>query len=284
MEGLTFLVHVGLALAIGEGISQRLNPGKIVTWAAVAFLGMTLFVITLDGLSQGMGPVTYIKTYMGEHVRFYLDAYGNIDPAGREILETDNRNASDATRWTPSGDSPSDSGSLDISRETTDRQPSRTTPESLATAKWVQIMLRITPGSLVVGALLIAWANFMIVRLLLVRTTGLPPELVQLREWRAPERLVWPVIACGFIIFLPLGMLRIVAANGLLVLWLIYFFQGLSIISFWLNKKSVPSLIRTFIYLAIFLQPFLYLVVAMAGFFDLWFDFRKLKNEDAGPA
>ena len=57
---------------------------------------------------------------------------------------------------------------------------------------------------------------------------------------------------------------------------LIYFFQGIAIVSFFFKKKEVPFFLKFFIYTLIVIQQIFALLVIGIGFFDTWFDFRKL--------
>ncbi len=104
------------------------------------------------------------------------------------------------------------------------------------------------------------------------------------REWRAPERLVWPFLAGGFALFVPgLEAGRAVALNILLAISVAYFFHGLSIVAYYFHHKRVPRLLRGFIYLAIFFEQILTIAVVALGLFDLWGDFRRLKKKNLNP-
>jgi uncharacterized protein YybS (DUF2232 family) len=66
------------------------------------------------------------------------------------------------------------------------------------------------------------------------------------------------------------------AENAAYPAFLIYFIQGISIVSFYLKKADVPSAMRYLIYALFFILPAINLVVAGVGLFDMWLDFRKL--------
>ncbi len=93
-----------------------------------------------------------------------------------------------------------------------------------------------------------------------------------LRKWRSPDWLVWFALFCGaFQVFEVKGLTEI-AGNMLKPLVLIYFFQGMSILAYFLDSFRLRGPIRVFIYGAalMFLMP----MVVSFGFFDLWFNFR----------
>jgi uncharacterized protein YybS (DUF2232 family) len=105
-----------------------------------------------------------------------------------------------------------------------------------------------------------------------------------LREWRAPEWLVWPFLAGGFTLLAPgVDPARAIALNALLAISVVYFFHGLSIIAYYFHHKRVPRLLRGFIYLAIFFEQILTIAVVALGLFDLWGDFRRLKKKNLNP-
>jgi uncharacterized protein YybS (DUF2232 family) len=139
-------------------------------------------------------------------------------------------------------------------------------------------MMAVFPGLMIMGTMLVAWANLMMGRFFLARTMSLPPPLDDFKGWRAPERMVFALILGGFGTYVFQGGLQIVAINILMVVCLIYFFQGLSIVAFWFDRKSVPLAMRIVVYTLMGLQQYLVVVVAAVGLFDLWFDYRKLKG------
>jgi uncharacterized protein YybS (DUF2232 family) len=65
---------------------------------------------------------------------------------------------------------------------------------------------------------------------------------------------------------------------------MIYFFQGIAIVSFYFKKKRFPKILQGVLYGMIALQQLVLLLVIVAGFFDMWIDFRRIKkkveNED----
>lgn len=95
------------------------------------------------------------------------------------------------------------------------------------------------------------------------------------RTWQLPDRLIWLAIACAIPALLP-GTMRHIAVNLLIVLSVIYCFQGFAVCVFFMNKWRVPPLIRSFLYVMIVLQSVGTLVLLTVGIADVWFDFRKL--------
>jgi uncharacterized protein YybS (DUF2232 family) len=84
------------------------------------------------------------------------------------------------------------------------------------------------------------------------------------------------LIAAGFSLFLSFSPLRLVAVNALVIMLAIYFFHGLSILLFFLNKYRVPPWMRLGVYALILVQQILVIGVTMAGLFDQWLDLRRI--------
>lgn len=102
--------------------------------------------------------------------------------------------------------------------------------------------------------------------------------------WRTPEWLIWLLLATGFGMFIPVPQARIAAANGFVLLASVYFCQGLAIVAYYLQMLAMPRIVRGTIYVIALLQPVLAALVCLAGVFDMWIDFRRLKppSQEAG--
>jgi len=140
------------------------------------------------------------------------------------------------------------------------------------------VMLKIYPALMIIGTGLIVWFNVVVSRPLF-RLRNLPyPEFNPMDRWRAPELMVWGLIAAGFSLFLPVGGIRLVAVNALMVMLAIYAFHGFSIVLFFLNKYRVPPWIRFGVCLLIVFQQIFIVGLSLAGIFDQWIDFRKIDS------
>jgi uncharacterized protein YybS (DUF2232 family) len=52
-----------------------------------------------------------------------------------------------------------------------------------------------------------------------------------------------------------------------------------ALVWFYLDKYQVPTLGRVIVLFLLFFNPLFYLLVTWAAILDVWFDFRKLKEE-----
>jgi len=137
-------------------------------------------------------------------------------------------------------------------------------------------IMKVYPALTVIGTGFVVWINVIISRPLL-RIRNLPhPDFGPMDRWAAPETMVWGLIGAGFSLFLPWPSLRSVALNAVMVFLVIYFFHGLSILVFYLNKYRVPSWIRIGVYALILFQQIFAIVLSLAGLFDQWIDLRRI--------
>ena len=137
----------------------------------------------------------------------------------------------------------------------------------------VYIALRILPSIVVVATLFLVWTNLLLARFLFQSRQLFYPDFGRLNQWKAPEPLVWAVIASGILLLVGDSGITLIGINSLIIL--IYFFQGIAIVSFYLEKKQFPRLLRIMLYGLIAMQQLLLLLVIAVGFFDTWIDFRR---------
>jgi uncharacterized protein YybS (DUF2232 family) len=140
----------------------------------------------------------------------------------------------------------------------------------------------IYPALIIVGIGFSVWLNVVVSRPVFRMGNLRYPEFGPMDHWRAPDAMIWGVIASGFGLFLFSGSLKSLAANTLLVLMIVYLFQGLSIVLFFFNKYHLPPWVRVGIYLLLFVQQVFMLILAVAGLFDQWLDVRKIRNTGKG--
>lgn len=141
------------------------------------------------------------------------------------------------------------------------------------------VLVRVTPSLMVSSLIFISWANLVIARPLFASRNLPYPDFGSLKRWAAPESLVWLPIACGLTVMLPAQWLKLIGINGLLIACVVYFFQGIAIVSYFFEAKRFPKLLRVMIYALIAVQQILALIVIGIGLFDLWLDLRKLKHQ-----
>lgn len=103
-------------------------------------------------------------------------------------------------------------------------------------------------------------------------------------RWSTAEWVIWILLATGFGMFIPVQAISDIALNGFICVAAIYFCQGLAIMGFYFQMLQVPSVVRGIIYFVTLAQPVVSAIVCLAGVFDMWVDFRRLKppSQEAG--
>lgn len=134
----------------------------------------------------------------------------------------------------------------------------------------------IMPAILGSFILLITWFTMVMGNMLVLRTCENAPW-ASYRLWQLPEKLIWVAIALGLLVLVPTPLVRAVGINSLILLSIVYSFQGFAITVFFMKKWNVPLLLRSFFYVMIVFQSFGSLLLLFLGITDIWFDFRKLK-------
>lgn len=103
-----------------------------------------------------------------------------------------------------------------------------------------------------------------------------------LQEFRLPDAFVWLVVFAIAGAFLKHGKptVELISVNLLNVLVVLYFFQGLAVISQAFRVFKVSAMWQVIWYVLLVLQ--LFLMVSLIGFADYWLDFRqRLKTKPA---
>lgn len=138
------------------------------------------------------------------------------------------------------------------------------------------VLFSVLPALVLVFFIMVSFLNLMVVNRLF-EMRGFPRPVVEdLTRWRSPEKLVWLLIAAGFATLVFSGLFSALALNMLILLGLVYFFQGLAIVAHFLRAWRVPGFAAGLCYFMVLTQLPLTILVAIAGLFDLWGNFRRL--------
>jgi uncharacterized protein YybS (DUF2232 family) len=133
----------------------------------------------------------------------------------------------------------------------------------------------IFPALLLVSASFIVWINTLAAREIFQKYRMWYPDFGDLSRWKAPERLIWLLIANGILLLIPVEWATFLGLNLLIICLFLYMFQGLSIISFLFKTKKIHKVFRIPCYFLIFAQQYIIVLVIAVGVFDLWVDFRR---------
>ncbi len=137
------------------------------------------------------------------------------------------------------------------------------------------------PAMIASAAIIMFWVNVLLLGRLMSHHS-LEPPFGKLSTWRVPEQLVWGVVMGGAAVLAGEGTIRTIGMNALVVLSVVYFIQGMAILSFHFRKRGFSSFLKGAAYLVA--VRYMSLVVVMIGLFDMWADFRKLSPKvEEGP-
>jgi uncharacterized protein YybS (DUF2232 family) len=148
---------------------------------------------------------------------------------------------------------------------------------SMATA--AEMLQQLYPALVTVLLVLIAGCNLALLRKAITKK-AVNISIEEFSTFKNPDLLVWIFIATGSILLLPKSIITTPALNILLIIALLYFFQGMAVISALIKKHSVPAFMRILFYVMLIIQPYLLAIVASIGLFDLWVDFRTPKKQE----
>lgn len=91
-----------------------------------------------------------------------------------------------------------------------------------------------------------------------------------IRLFRLPDNLVWVMIVGGFFLIIPFPWARYVAYNVLLIFTLLYFLQGVQVVTDIFNRYKVSFIWRLLFFILLFQFTFMLIFIALAGIFSIW--------------
>lgn len=224
------------AMVLGELLLRRKGPEKAILGAAIAVLIAALSFSLIAAKSRGV----------------------ELLPMAKSVIEIQAKSVAERLLSQNKGDL---SDQMKSELEAIQKNPSS--------------VLQELPGLTLTGLLLLAALPCLAVIRWnpkgFLRRTGIPRDF--LRRWKAPDWLVWPALLSGALLLYEMEYLSALARNALKPIILIYFFQGMSILAFFLDSLRLRGPLRVIIYAVgvLFATP----MVVSFGFFDLWFNFRR---------
>ncbi|MEW6388227.1 MAG: DUF2232 domain-containing protein [Thermodesulfobacteriota bacterium] len=144
----------------------------------------------------------------------------------------------------------------------------------LARIDWQTFLGQLLPALVVINTGLVTWINMVLGRQLAyyLGWGQLDPPLY---VYANPEWLIFVFLAAGFMLLVPVTLVRSIGLNLVLVAGFLYFCQGAAVVAAWFHHFQVPRFLRLLGYPIFFLNPLFFLVMIL-GLMDLWLDFRRL--------
>lgn len=149
--------------------------------------------------------------------------------------------------------------------------------QTMATA--AEMVIKMYPALVTITLIAMAGCNLVLLRRFSVFNRH-AVKIGEFREFRNPDILVWVLIAVGFSMLAGNPIITTPALNVLAVILVLYFLQGLSVLTTVIARQSIAGVLRVGLYIMLVLQPFLAALVAAIGIFDLWGDFRTPRKQE----
>jgi len=137
---------------------------------------------------------------------------------------------------------------------------------------------KILPGILGCTVISTVWVNLIGGNSLLRRQNPALAPWPKYGSWRLPDNLVWGAIVSMALLLIGHGNLYTAGLTGTLIFGLIYFFQGLAVLVYYLDRWHTPKFIRFLVYLLVVVQSYGILLLTVTGLADVWIDFRNRGN------
>jgi uncharacterized protein YybS (DUF2232 family) len=148
--------------------------------------------------------------------------------------------------------------------------------QTMATA--AELVIRMYPALVTITLIAMAGCNLALLRRFF--TVGGSLKIGEFKTYGNPDILVWILIAAGFSMLATNRIITTPALNILIIVTLLYFLQGLAVLSTVIARQSIAGVLRVGLYIVLVLQPYLAALVAAIGIFDLWGDFRTPRKQE----
>jgi uncharacterized protein YybS (DUF2232 family) len=143
-------------------------------------------------------------------------------------------------------------------------------------------IIKILPSWIICVEIFLIFLDYLVVRIYAVQKYNVNDGMKPFALWKLNENVVWLLIACLGIFAVDKNfhndIIFTVSLNGTFLLAVVYFIAGLAVVTFYLIKFSVPPFAQFFIYAIIVMWAVLSFIIILAGIFDTWFNFRKIKS------
>lgn len=138
-----------------------------------------------------------------------------------------------------------------------------------------RVVDRTWPALFVISLITLVWLNLLASHWLLRRKDPQLSPWPEFKHWRLPDHLVLLAAVAILLWLLRLEPLATVGLNLVLILAMLYFMQGLGIMSFLLAHWQLPPLLRGICYGLVLLQIYGPVLLAILGLADVHLDLRR---------
>jgi uncharacterized protein YbjQ (UPF0145 family) len=149
--------------------------------------------------------------------------------------------------------------------------------QTMATA--ADLVIRMYPALIIITLIAMVGCNLSLLRRF-TAGMGFSLNIDEFKAYRNPDILVWGLIGAGFSLLADNRIITTPAINALAIIVVLYFLQGLAVLSTVIARQSIAGVLRAGLYVMLLLQPYLAALVAAIGIFDLWGDFRTPRKQE----
>ena len=147
--------------------------------------------------------------------------------------------------------------------------------------QYIEYFKTTLPVIFIASGQLFTFVNYKTVKLVVKRVGMDLPDTPLFSTWRLTERktllsMVLLIIALAEITYFKHPQLQLIMINAFYLLMCLYFILGLSVMKFFMEKKGFSKTLQVLFLIAGW--AFLGKILLVVGFFDMSFDFRKLKK------
>jgi uncharacterized protein YybS (DUF2232 family) len=148
---------------------------------------------------------------------------------------------------------------------------------------FLKILTRLFPGLIIMSGIGQLFLAFLSAEWYYTRRDSYFPGFGRFIFWKMPEKLLYLLGAILIIRLTIGGGLELVADNAAVILFICYAVTGLALIEHYLRKLRLPVLVRIVFYIGLgFMHIPGLMATSIAGLFDSYFDFRKVRAHTLG--
>ncbi|MCK5242438.1 DUF2232 domain-containing protein [bacterium] len=155
------------------------------------------------------------------------------------------------------------------------------TTEIERSARLIRVLfLQGATGWILVLTIALSLSSYLVQRKVAKHLLGIMAPLPAFSQWRICEKLIWLLMAAMFLVLLGSRGITWAAWMGLnstIVIGCLYFMAGLAIVQFFMEKRNIARAFKFLLIFFLLFFPVLVLCIALAGIFDTWWDWRKLR-------
>jgi hypothetical protein len=148
---------------------------------------------------------------------------------------------------------------------------------------FMKLVMALMPSLLILASAGQLFAAFLLTEWYYIRRDSYFPGFGPFIYWKMPEKLLYLLGALILVRLLAGGGVRVAVDNALFIMLLCYAVAGLAVMEHLLKRLRLPMLVRIVFYIGLaFMHIIGLLATSLAGLFDSYFDFRKVRAHTLG--